>query len=111
MDALGRWRLKSSCNPHAYALSPAPPATKPFARHRSKIAFTCLWASSRACCGLIRPVAALANIVGRTNVSNTPLSAGLAGPGWPIFVAHWSAVPMGLSFVGGFDPDGSFDVR
>jgi len=49
-------------------------------------------------------------MVGSTNVSNTSLSAGFAGPGWPMFVAHCSAVPMGLSLVAGFEPNGSFDV-
>ncbi len=55
-------------------------------------------------------MAALANIVGSTNVSNTSLSAGLAGPGCPMFVAHCSAVLIGRSLVGGFEPNGSFAV-
>src|SRR3989441_8471715 len=58
----------------------------------------------------IRPVAALANMVGRTKVSNTSLSAGLAGPGCPMLVAHCKAVLIGLSFEGGFEPKGSFAV-
>src|SRR5213076_2675461 len=65
---------------------------------------------SRACFALIRPVAALANMVGRTNVSKISLSAGLAGPGCPMFVAHCSAVLIGLSFAGGVEPNGSFAV-
>src|SRR5437879_12430994 len=58
----------------------------------------------------MRPVAALANMVGRTKVSNTSLSAGFAGPGGPMFVAHCKAVLIGLSLEGGFEPKGSFDV-
>src|SRR5437899_3389459 len=88
----------------------APPATSPLLRHFSKIFFTCWCASTSASFALIRPVAAFANMVGRTNVSNTSLSAGLAGPGWPIFVAHRSAVEIGLSLEGGVEPNGSFDV-
>src|SRR5436190_15675910 len=90
--------------------SPEPPDTSPLPRHFSKIFFTCWCASSNACLALIRPVAALANMVGRTNVSNTSLSAGLAGPGCPMFVAHCKAVLIGLSFAGGFEPNGSFAV-
>src|SRR5206468_4375954 len=92
------------------AWSPEPPATSPLARHFSKIFFTCWCASSSACLGVIRSVAAFANIVGSTNVSNTSLSAGLAGPGCPMFVAHWRAVLIGLSLDGGFEPNGSFEV-
>src|SRR5438477_87885 len=51
-----------------------------------------------------------ANVLGNTNVSNTSLSAGLAGPGWPIFVAHCRAVEIGLSLAGGLEPNGSLDV-
>src|SRR5438552_72579 len=51
-----------------------------------------------------------ANVVGSTKVSNTSLSAGLAGPGCPMFVAHLSAVLIGLSLEGGFEPNGSLDV-
>src|SRR6266705_3446621 len=91
-------------------LSPEPPATSPLVRHFSKMRFTCWCASSSACAGVIRPVAAFANIVGSTKVSNTSLSAGLAGPGYPMFVAHWSAVAIGRSLVGGFEPNGSFAV-
>src|SRR2546422_10106561 len=49
-------------------------------------------------------------MVGRTNVSKISLSAGLAGPGCPMFVAHCSAVLIGLSFAGGVEPNGSFAV-
>src|SRR5213594_2568253 len=90
--------------------SPEPPATSPLARHFAKIFFAWSCASSNACLALIRPVAALANMVGRTNVSKISLSAGLAGPGCPIFVAHCRAVLIGLSFEGGFEPNGSFAV-
>src|SRR5437660_1538925 len=62
------------------------------------------------CLAVMRPVAALANMVGRTKVSNTSLSAGLAGPGWPMFVAHCRAVLIGLSLAGGLEPNGSFAV-
>ena len=58
----------------------------------------------------MRPVAALANMVGRTKVSNTSLSAGLAGPGCPMFVAQSRAVLIGLSLDGGVEPNGSFAV-
>src|SRR5437762_6846213 len=91
-------------------MSREPPATRPLPRHFSKIFFACWCASSSACLALIRPVAALANMVGRTNVSKISLSAGLAGPGWPMFVAHWSAVLIGLSLDGGFEPNGSLAV-
>src|SRR5947199_9497736 len=90
--------------------SPEPPATSPLPRHFSKIFFACSCASSRACLALIRPVAALANMVGRTNVSKISLSAGFAGPGCPMFVAHFSAVLIGFSLVGGFEPNGSLAV-
>src|SRR5881397_1035782 len=90
--------------------SPEPPATSPLPRHFSKIFFACSCASSSACLGLIRPVAALANMVGRTNVSKISLSAGFAGPGCPMFVAHCRAVPIGLSFDGGEEPNGSVAV-
>src|SRR6266571_4015516 len=88
----------------------APPATSPFLRHFSKIFFTCWCASSSASLGLIRPIAAFANMVGSTNVSKTSPSAGLAGPGCPMFVAHCRAVPIGLSFDGGEEPNGSVAV-
>src|SRR5438132_14407265 len=58
----------------------------------------------QACFALIRPVAALANMVGSTKVSKISLSAGLAGPGCPMLVAHCSAVLIGLSFAGGGEP-------
>src|SRR5207248_9954575 len=87
-----------------------PPETSPLPRHFSKIFFTCWCASARASLAVIRPVAAFANMVGNTNVSNTSLSAGLAGPGWPIFVAHCRAVEIGLSLPGGLEPNGSLDV-
>src|SRR5438034_9762277 len=76
--------------------SPEPPDTSPLPRHFSKIFFACSCASSSACLALIRPVAAFANMVGRTNVSKISLSAGFAGPGCPMFVAHFSAVLIGL---------------
>src|SRR5205809_3409915 len=91
-------------------LSPEPPATSPLLRHFSKMRFTCWCASSSACGALIRPVATLANIVGSTKVSNTSLSAGLAGPGYPMFVAHCKAVLIGLSLLGGVEPNGSLAV-
>src|SRR2546426_1112655 len=91
-------------------LSPEPPATSPLPRHFSKIFFTCWCASFSACLAVMRPVAALANMVGRTKVSNTSLSAGFAGPGCPMFVAHCKAVLIGLSLEGGFEPKGSFAV-
>src|SRR5439155_17512567 len=90
--------------------SPEPPDTSPLPRHFSKIFFACSCASSSACLALIRPVAAFANMVGRTNVSKISLSAGFAGPGCPMFVAHFSAVLIGLSLVGGFEPNGSLAV-
>src|SRR5437867_616237 len=37
-------------------------------------------------------------------------TAGFAGPGCPMFVAHCKAVLIGLSLEGGFEPKGSFDV-
>src|SRR2546426_392516 len=40
----------------------------------------------------------------------TALFAALAGPGCPMFVAHCSAVLIGLSFAGGVEPNGSFAV-
>src|SRR2546430_17523943 len=49
-------------------------------------------------------------MVGSTNVSKISLSAGLAGPGCPMLVAHCSAVLIGLSFEGGVEPNGSFAV-
>src|SRR5947209_10386676 len=58
----------------------------------------------------MRPVAALANMVGSTNVSKISLSAGFAGPGCPMFVAHCRAVAIGLSLDGGFEPNGSLAV-
>src|SRR5439155_2024018 len=96
--------------PSSDHLSPEPPATSPLPRHFSKIFLTCWCASSNACLAVIRPVAALANIVGRTKVSNTSLSAGFAGPGCPMLVAHCKAVLIGLSLEGGFEPNGSFAV-
>src|SRR5438552_1914103 len=54
--------------------------------------------------------AAWANMVGGTKVSNTALSAGLAGPGCPMFVAQSRAVLIGLSLDGGVEPNGSFAV-
>src|SRR5204862_7053499 len=50
------------------------------------------------------------NIVGSANVSDASLSAGFAGPGCRMLVAHWSAVPIGWSFGGGFEPKGSVAV-
>src|SRR5438093_969011 len=88
-------------NPTVAARSSAVPA---------KLFLTCWCASSNACLAVIRPVAALANIVGRTKVSNTSLSAGFAGPGCPMLVAHCKAVLIGLSLEGGFEPNGSFAV-
>ena len=49
-------------------------------------------------------------MVGSTNVSKISLSAGLAGPGCPMFVAHCNAVLIGLSFDGGLEPNGSLAV-
>src|SRR5205809_179932 len=94
----------------SYDRSREPPATRPLPRHFSKIFFTCWWASARASFAVMRPVAALANMVGRTKVSNTSLSAGLAGPGCPMFVAQSRAVLIGLSLDGGVEPNGSFAV-
>src|SRR2546425_11966972 len=91
-------------------LSPEPPATSPLLRHFSKMRFTCWCASSSACGAVIRPVATLANMVGSTKVSNTSHSAGLAGPGCPMFVAHCNAVLIVLSLSGGWEPNGSFAV-
>src|SRR3989442_10924257 len=61
-------------------------------------------------CSSDLPVAALANMVGSTNGSKISLSAGLAGPGCPMLVAHCSAVLIGLSLEGGVEPNGSFAV-
>src|SRR5207245_9810568 len=93
-----------------HARSPEPPATSPLLRHFSKIFLAGWCASSSACLALMRPVAALANMVGSTNVSKISLSAGFAGPGCPMFVAHCRAVAIGLSLDGGFEPNGSLAV-
>src|SRR3989442_11997891 len=108
----GRWlrcQVPAETIPYQ-ARSPEPPATSPLLRHFSKIFLACWCASSSACLAVMRPVAALANMVGSTNVSKISLSAGLAGPGCPMFVAHCSAVLIGLSLEGGFEPNGSFAV-
>src|SRR5437870_10438453 len=108
--ASGGDRVPGGPPPSSDHLSPEPPATSPLPRHFSKIFLTCWCASSNACLAVIRPVAALANIVGRTKVSNTSLSAGFAGPGCRMLVAHCKAVLTGLSLEGGFEPNGSFAV-